>query len=137
MVSNPVMIPSRVSWTIHACVSAAMFAMLYKYWLTTPVLQYVSIDRWRLIAIVVAAACGVALSLLRVSTLALSCGAMIGLLLGGTLVAWRSTDISISVYDAFAGHLNSFSGEVLTLTLAATLPALCYDYLRTRRTNVQ
>lgn len=131
------MIPHKVSWAIQAFVSATIFAVLYRYWLTAPVLQYVSIGRWRLIAIVVAAVCGVALSLMRVSTLALSCGAMVGLLLSGTLVAWRSTDISISVYDAFASHLKSFSGEVLTLTLAATLAALCCDYFRTRRINIE
>jgi hypothetical protein len=47
------------------------------------VLQYISVGRWRLFAVVVAAACGGVLSLLRVSTSALSVGAVFGLLLGG------------------------------------------------------
>jgi hypothetical protein len=96
-------------WSIHAFIAAAVFAVLYKYWLTTPALQYVSIGRWRLLAVVVAAACGGALSLLRLSALALSCGAMAGLLVGGTLA--RGTfpnDVAISVSHAFASHLESF-----------------------------
>jgi len=65
------MTPIKLRWAIHASIAAALFAVPYKYWLTTPVLHYVSIGRWRLLAILVAAACGAALSLLRVSTPAL------------------------------------------------------------------
>ena len=84
MVSNSVVTRIEMRWVIHVSFTATIFAALYKYWLTTPVLQYMSIGRWRLFAIVVAIACGGALSLLRVSTPALSFGAMAGLLLGGT-----------------------------------------------------
>ena len=111
-------------WAIHTSIAAAIFALLYKYWLTTPVLQYVSIDRWRLFAIVVAAACGGALSLLRVSLSALSCGAMAGLLLGGTYAVWKApNDVAISVYAAFGSHLEYFWRQMLMLTFAATLGA--------------
>lgn len=125
-------------WAIHASVAAAIFAVLYRYWLTAPVLQYVTIGRWRSFAIVVAAACGSALSLLRVSTPALSCGAMAGLLLGGAWAAWKApTDVPISAYAAFVSHLESFWREILLLTFAATLAALCCVYFRKRRANVR
>ena len=135
--SNSVMTSIKLRWAIHASVAAALFAVPYKYWLTTPVLHYLSIGRWRLLAILVAAACGAALSLLRVSTPALSCGAMAGLLIGGTLAAWKApNDVAISLNGAFASHLESFWREVLVLTTAATLVALACDYFRRRRVNV-
>ena len=94
-------------WAIHISVTTALFAVLYKYWLTVPVLQYVSIPRWRLIALVVAAVGGGVLSLLRVSTPALSFGVVAGLLLGGTWAAWTSpNDVTISVDYAFTSHLH-------------------------------
>ena len=138
MVSNSVVTRIGIRWPIHASIAAAIFAVLYRYWLTTPVLQYVSIGRWRLFAIVVATACGSALSLLRVSRSALSCGAMAGLLLGGTWAEWKfPNDVAISVYAAFASHLESFWREVLTLTLATTLTAFLCAYFVKRRVNVR
>jgi len=138
MVSNSVVSRIGLRWPIHAFIAAAIFAVLYKQWLTTPVLQYVSIGRWRLLAVVVAAACGGVLSLLRFSTLALSCGAMAGLLLGGTWAAWTApNDVAISIYHAFASHLESFWREVLTLTLATTLTAFLCAYFAKRPVNVR
>jgi len=123
---------------IHASVSAAIFVVLYKYWLTTPVLQYVSIARWRLLAIVVAAVCGGVLSLLRVSTPPLCCGVMVGLLLGGTWAAWTAPhDVTISVYDAFASHLKYFWQEILRLTFVATVAGFCCAYFTKRRVHVR
>jgi hypothetical protein len=131
-VSNSVVIPIKLDWAIRASIAAALFAVPYDYWLTTPVLQYVSIGRWRLLAILVAAACGAALSLLRVSTPALSCGAMAGLLIGGTLAALKApNDVPISLYGAFASHLESFWREILVLTTTATLVAL-FNYFEDR-----
>jgi hypothetical protein len=128
--------PIKLRWAIHASIAAVIFAVLYMYWRTTPVLKYVSIGRWRLFAVVVAAACGGALSLLRVSVPTLSCGALAGLLIGGTLAAWKApNDVAISGFGAFASHLESFWREVLILAFAATLAALCCDYLRKRRAN--
>ena len=133
MVSHSVVTRIDIRWVIHASITAAIFAVLYKYWLTTPALQYVSIGRWRLLAVVVAAACGGALSLLRVSRTALSCGAMAGLLFGGTWAAWTfPNDVAISLSHAFASHLESFWQEVLTLTFATTLTAFLCVYLEKR-----
>ena len=125
-------------WAIHVFVTTALFAVLYRYWLTTPVLQYVSVTCWRLFAIIVSALCGVVLSLLRVSTPALSCEVMAGLLLGGTWAAWTSPpDVTISVCDAFRSHLESLWQEVFRLAFVATLAAFCCDYFRKRREHVR
>ena len=124
-------------WLIHALIATAIFAVLYKHWLTTPVLQYMSIGRWRLIAVVIAATCAGALSLLRFSTVALTCGAMTGLLLGGTWTAWTSSDVTISAYHALASHLESFWREVLRLAFTTTLTAFLFGYLAKRRVNVR
>jgi len=97
-----------------------------------------SVGRWRLFAVVVAAACGGVLSLLRVSRSALSVGAMFGLLLGGTWAAWNfPNDVAISVYGAFASHLESFWRETLMLTFAATLAGFCCVYIAKRSAGVQ
>ena len=126
-----------MGWAIHASITAATFAISYRYWLTTPVLSYVSIGRWRLIGIVAAAVCGGVLSLLRVSTPALSFGAVAGLLLGGTWAAWTSpNDVAISVEYAFTSHLQTFWREILGLTLAATLAGFCCAYFTKRRARM-
>jgi hypothetical protein len=99
------------------------------------VLQYVSFGRWRLVAVIVAAVCGGAFWLLRVSTSALSCGAMAGLLLGGTWAVWKfPNDVAISVYAAFRSHLESFWRETLMLAFAATFASLLCAYFF-RRNN--
>jgi hypothetical protein len=124
-------------WPIHAFIAAAIFAVLYTYWLTTPALRYVTIGRWRLFAMMVATVCGGALSLLRVSTPALSCGAMAGLLSGGTWATLRfPDDVAISAYGAFASHLELFWRETLVLTFAVTLAGFCCSYFVERRRNV-
>jgi hypothetical protein len=129
--------PTKVRWAIHASIAGALFAVPYKYWLTTPVLHYVSIGYWRLLAILIAATFGILLLLLRVSISALSCGAMAGLLIGGTFAAWQApNDIAISLYGVFASHLQSFWREILVLTSTATLAALSCDYIRKRRVRV-
>src|SRR5438132_11102868 len=70
----------------------------------------------------VAAACGGALSLPQVPVSALSCGVMVGLLLGGTWAEWKTpNDVAISVGAALWSHLESFWRQMLTLTFAATL----------------
>jgi len=130
--------PARARWAAHATVVAAIFAVVYRYWLLAPVLQRVSVSHWRLIAIVVAAMCGGGLSLLRVSMSALSCGTIAGLLFGGTWAELKApNDIRVSVYDAFATHLESFWWEILILTFAASLAAFCCAYLVHRRARAR
>ena len=68
--------PSRRG-VINTLIIAALISVLYRYWLATPVLKYLSIDEWRLIAVVVAAASGCVLFRLRFSVPALACGSKI------------------------------------------------------------
>ena len=136
MVSNSVVTRLGLRWLIHALIAAAIFAVLYKYWLTTPVLQYVSIGRWRLLAVVIAAAVGGALSLLRFSPLALSCGAIVGLVLGGTWAAYAvPIEGPVLFSRAFASHLESLWREVLRLAFATALTAFLFGYLARRKVN--
>ena len=138
MVSNSGVTRLKLCWPTHALIAAAIFAAMYKYWLTTPVLQHVSIARWRLLAVVIAAACGAAMSLLRFSALASSCAALTGLLLGGTWAAWTApNDVSISFAHAFASHLESLWREVLRLSFTTTLVAFLCSYLANRRVDVR
>lgn len=138
LVSKSVVTRLGLRWLVHALIATAIFAVLYKYWLTTPVLQYMSIGRWRLIAVVIAAACAGGLSLLRFSTAALSCGAMTGLLLGGTWAAWTAPiDAAVSISHAFASHLESMWREVLRLGFATTLTAFLFGYIEKRRVNLR
>jgi len=125
-------------WLVHTSVSAAVFAILYEYWLTTPVLQYMSVGNWRLFAIAVAAAFGGVLSLLRFSTSALSCGTIAGLLSGGTWAAWKfPNDVSISIYAALVSHLESFWRETVAFTFAVALAAFCCAFFAKRRASVR
>ena len=84
------MLPVSRGAVVNTLATTALAAILYRYWLVTPVLQYVSIGRWRLIAIVVATACGGVLSLFRLSVSSVACGSIAGLLLGGTCAACQA-----------------------------------------------
>jgi hypothetical protein len=103
-----------------------LIAVLYRYWLVTPVLQYLSLRNWYLVAVVVAGATGCLMSLLKLPTLALVCASMAGLLLGGTWAAWHfPNDVPISVGGAFQSHLESFWRQMLILTATVTIGGVC------------
>jgi len=103
-----------------------VIAVLYRYWLLTAILQYLSIAKWSLVAIAVAAATGCVVSLLRLSTLALMCASVTGLLLGGTWAAWQApNDVPISLSDAFESHFASFWRQMLILNLTIAVSGLC------------
>ena len=106
--------------------AAGLIAILYRYWLVTPVLQYLSIGKWYLVAIVVAAATGCVMSLLRLPTSALACASVAGLLLGGTWAAWQApNDVPISVSGAFESHLESFWRQIIVLTVTVIVGGIC------------
>jgi hypothetical protein len=118
--------PSSRRGGINTLITAALISILYRCWLVTPVLKYFSIGQWRLIAVVVAAASGGALSRLRFSVPALACGSMAGLLIGGTWAAWQApNDVTIFVSAALASHLESFWREVIVLTLTVIVGGFC------------
>jgi hypothetical protein len=117
--------PSR-STVVKTSVVTLLIAVLYRYWLVTPVLQYLSICKWYFVAIVVAAGTGCVMSFLRLPTLALVCASVTGLLLGGTWAAWRfPNDVAISVSGAFVSHLESFWRHIVILTVTIAGGELC------------
>jgi hypothetical protein len=118
--------PSIRSTVVKTSVVALLLAVLYRYWLVTPVLQYLSIGKWYLVAIVVAAATGCVMSLLRLPTSALACASVAGLLLGGTWAAWHApNDVPISVSGAFESHLESFWRQIIVLTVTVIVGGIC------------
>jgi hypothetical protein len=117
------------STVVKASLVALLIAALYRYWLVTPVLQYLSIGKWHVVAIVVAAAIGCVTSLLRLPTLALVCASVAGLLAGGTWAAWHFPDVPVSVSGAFESHLEVFWRSVIILALTITLSGLCCTQL--------
>ena len=112
---------------ITTSITVATIAILYRYWLVAPVLRYLNLSGWRLVAIAAAAAIGCALSRLRFSALALVCASMAGLLLGGTWAAWQApNDVPVSIIAAFTAYLESFWREVIVLTAASTIAGSCF-----------
>lgn len=138
MVSNSAVTRLGLRQPIQVLIAAAIFAVLYKYWLTIQVLQYFSISRWRLLAVVIAAVCGGALSLLRFSTTVVSVGVIGGLLLGGTWAAWTAPhDVTISASYAFTSHLELLWREVVRLSFAAILTSRLCGYFAKPRAKVR
>jgi len=91
-------------------VAAAPISILYRYRLITPVLKYLNINQWRLIAVVVAAASGWVFFRLKLPVLVLACGSMAGLLVGGTWAAWLSNppeDLGYGLPSLFANVVDS------------------------------
>jgi hypothetical protein len=117
--------PSRIT-VVRTSVIALLIAVLYRYWLVTPVLQYLSIGKWRLVAIVGAAGIGCVMSLLRLPILTVVFASVAGLLLGGTWAAWQApNDVPISVSGALASHLESFWRQIVILTVATIGGGFC------------
>jgi hypothetical protein len=91
-----------------------LVAVLYRYWLVTPVLQYLSFRKWLLVAILVAAATGCIMSLLKLPAIVLMPASLAGLLSGGTWAEWHfPNDVPVSVGGAFQSHLESFWSQIL------------------------
>ena len=109
--------------------AGAVIAILYNYWLTAPVLHYVSIGKWRLVAIVVGVGMG-ALWALRVHLLPLAIASLAGLLVGGTWAAWHApNDVRVTFIGIIASHLRAFWHDVLILTIAVTVGGICRSRL--------
>ena len=125
-----------ISTVAKSSLATLLIAVLYRYWLVTPVLQYLSIRKWYQAAIVLAAATGCVMSLLRLPTLALVCASMAGLLLGGTWAAWQApNDVPISLSGAFVSHLESFWRQALMLTSTIAIGELCCARILRGRTS--
>ena len=114
--------------------TALIIAILYRYWLATPALRYLSMGQWRFLAILVAAACGGVSAMRGLRVIAVAFAVTAGLLLGGAWAAWRFPgDLQISVGAAFVSHLESFWREVIILTASATVVAFCCSRYAKRR----
>lgn len=118
-VSNPLRCPlTRSRMAFRASIAVVLIAILYRCWLVAPVLHYLAIRHWRFLALVVAAATGSILSLLRLPLLILACAAAAGLLSGGTWAACQApSDVPISLIGAFGAHLEAFWREAIMLTV--------------------
>lgn len=119
---------SSRSTVIKTAIFALLIAVLYRYWLVTPVLQYLSFRKWHLVAVVVAAAIGCVMSLLRLPTLGVVCASVAGLLLGGTWTAWHApNDVPTSLSGALESHLVSFWRQAIIFTVTVTVAGFCCD----------
>jgi hypothetical protein len=130
--------PSRSTF-VKTSVVALLIAVLYRYWLVTPAVKYLSIGKWYLVAMIVAAATGSVLSLWRLRLLAVACASITGLLLGGTWSAWQVPhDVPISMSGAFEAYVALFWRQLLALTVTITVSGFyCARILGTNRLWVQ
>lgn len=127
--------PNR-NTVVKTSVVALLIAVLYRYWLVAPVLQFLTIRQWHAVALGVAAATGCVMSLLRLPTLAVMSASVAGLVLGGTWTAWRApNDIRVSVSYAFESHLESFWHQIIILTVTTTVGGLCCARFVRRRSR--
>ena len=111
---------------VRTSVVTLVIAVFYRYWLVTPILKYLSICSWFLVALLLAAATGYLMSLLRLSTSAMVCASVAGPLLGGTWAAWRvPNDVPISLSGAFESHLETFWRQVLILAVTMAVSGFC------------
>ena len=113
------MVPISARGVMKLCMAATLSAILYRYWLITPVLNHLSLAQWRAVAIGVAALVGSLWGLSKWNISTLACGSMVGLLAGGT---WTALPISHgSIVDAFESNLESFGRDMIILTTAVAL----------------
>lgn len=119
------MLPFRQQGTIRAFLGAAVIGVLYRYWLTAPILGRLSVTQWHVIAFGVAVVIGVALVRVGLNLALIACSSVIGLVLGGiwaALVAPNDVTIPISteLSNAFK-HSFTLWWQIAILTVAVTL----------------
>ena len=113
-------------------IAAVLSAILYRYWLITPVLDHFSINQWRAVAIGVAALGGSLRGLAKWNLSTLVSGFMVGELAGGTWVALPASHASLG--DAFKSNLESLGGEMIAFIFAVTLGGYCSSrFAKSRR----
>jgi len=103
--------------------SVALSAILYRYWLITPVLTHLSPNQWRAIAIVVVVFFSCLWSLAKWNASTLVCGFVVGVVAGGT---WTMLPIQHgSFVGAFKSNLESFGRDMILLTVSAMVGGYC------------
>src|SRR6266581_8879188 len=129
------MVPIKLRDVAGVLIAATLSAILYRYWLITPVLEYVTFNEWRAVAVLVTLVVGGAWPLFKWNVSTLVVGFMAGMLVSGAWLEWRLQDVlPTSVASAFQSHLESFWPDVIMLTVAVTLGGYCSARLTNSRT---
>ena len=106
-----------------ATILAVFTAVLYRYWLIFPILQYLAITRWRLVALLVAVILGSLAALLRIRTYFCGGAVLTALLFGGalTFLFLPVHDVRTTFFEQFVSHFSSLWRDVMFITCAAVM----------------
>jgi hypothetical protein len=121
------MTPINTRDVSRVLLAGVLTATLYRFWLTTPVLEHLSQNQWRAIAISVAAIAGISSSLAKWNLSTLVIGSMAGLLVSGT---WVALPVSHGrVGNAFRANLELLGFDMSAFIVAAVLGWYCISRL--------
>ncbi len=121
------MVPITLRDVIRLLAAIVLSAILYRMYLTAPVLDHLSLTQWRGVAIAVGALLGIMSAVAQWNLSTLFAGVITGLLAGATWVATPTFHGRIA--DAFESSLVEYRAEVITLTIAAVGSAFCVSCL--------
>jgi hypothetical protein len=121
-------VPIKGGDIVKLFVAVVLTAILFEFWLTTPVLEDLTQNQWRLVAVGVMVLLGVSWSLAQWNLSTLFAGSMVGLLVGGTRVSLPISHGRIG--EAFRSILGSFAADMIAFTFAAIASAYLVSRLR-------
>jgi len=128
------MAPIKRRDVVGLLVAATLSGILYRYWLSTPVLEYLTINEWHGVAVLVTLAVSGVWPLFKWNVSTLVVGFTAGILVAGTWLEWRSQRaLPSSVGAAFQLHLESFRSDVIMLTVAVLFGGYCSARLTNSR----
>jgi hypothetical protein len=129
------MVPIKLRDVAGVLIAATLSAILYRYWLITPVLEYVTYNEWRAVAVLVTLVVGGVWPLFKWNVSTLVVGFTVGIFVSGAWLEWRLQDVlPTSVGSALQSHLESFWPDVIMLTVAVLLGGYCSVRLTNSRT---
>jgi hypothetical protein len=101
-------------------------AILYDYWLTARVLDYFSLNQWRLIGVSVAVLVASIWPVLKWNVSTLLVGCIVGISLCGTWLEWRIQEVRpASVWSSFLSYLGNLGSQVVIVGIAVTMTGCC------------
>lgn len=113
-----------------ASILGVVAALLYRFWLTYPILRNLTAGEWRAVAIIAAAVLGAACALIRLPTYLGLPAMAVALTLGG---AWAGLsaphDVPTTFLAELISHLRIFWPEIALFTAVSTTSSLCCAYL--------
>ncbi len=113
---------------------AVLVSMFYRFWLTYPILQNLTVSEWRIVAILAAAIFGAASALAKLPTYFSVPVILAALFFGG---AWAGLsaprDVPTTFLAEFAGHLRVFWPEVVLLSAVSLICSLCCAHVLQRK----